>query len=385
MAELHPFIRCRGLTKTYGGSRDAPAVRDVALDIESGTRLGVVGRNGAGKSTLLHVLAGIATASSGMLKVQGKVTSVFTLGVGLREDLTGRENIVIDGKLQGLSALEIQRQLQAIIDFAELGNFIDRPVRTYSTGMKARLGFAMISSLEPEILIIDEALSAGDAVFGRKASRRIRELCMGGKIVIIVSHSMGAIRDLCNRCIWMDAGSVVMDGEPTVVTQAYLDVVRREDSQSLAKRFPLPSVQSDRPGWEIRDLGISCGAGLVFRMERMARPEIFANVKIPGAEPDAAVQLRVTRLDGLVIIEETKKVASLASKHEGGAAVLRVDLGRLRFGPAIYRLDVGLLAGRDVAARGSVEFEVYSERTVSGGRPALSYEFEATITREETV
>jgi lipopolysaccharide transport system ATP-binding protein len=138
------------------------AVDQVTFTLREGERLGIVGRNGAGKSTLLHMIAGISNSSSGRILINGKVTSIMTLGVGLRDDLSGRENIYVDGEIQGKSRSEVNEVIDQVIDFAELGKFIDYPVRTYSTGMKARLAFAMISHIDPEILIIDEALSVGD-------------------------------------------------------------------------------------------------------------------------------------------------------------------------------------------------------------------------------
>ena len=213
------------------------AVDGVSLEIANGERVGIIGRNGAGKSTLLHLIAGITTPSSGSIDVTGKVTAVMTLGIGLREEATGRENIYLDGEVQGVARSHIDAALDDVISFSDLGKFIDYPVRTYSTGMKARLAFSMITHLEPEILIIDEALSAGDAAFSAKATRRIKELCKRGKIVIVVSHGMGTINDICNRCLWMDAGRIEMDGKPVDVTQAYIEAVREADEKALLEKF----------------------------------------------------------------------------------------------------------------------------------------------------
>ena len=238
-----PRIELRNMTKAYadGVGHAAPrnlpelvtwpvaaarprikaAVAGLTLSMEAGERVGIIGPNGAGKSTLLHMIAGIGTPSSGSVIVDGKVTSILTLGIGVREEMTGRENIYLDGELQGKTRHQVDEVIDAIVDFAELGEFIDRPVRTYSTGMKSRLSFAMISHVNPEILLIDEALSAGDAAFSVKATAKIREICARGKIVLLVSHSLGAIRDMCNRCIWMEEGAIIMDGSPGEVTRAY--------------------------------------------------------------------------------------------------------------------------------------------------------------------
>ena len=214
------------------------AVDRLTLSIAEGERLGIVGRNGAGKSTLLHMIAGLSGPTSGSVRISGKVTSIMTLGVGLRDDLSGRENIYVDGEIQGKSRAETDSVIEQVIEFSELGEFIEYPVRTYSTGMKARLAFAMISHIDPEILIIDEALSVGDASFSVKATARILEICARGKIVILVSHGMQAIRDICNRCIYMKDGRIVMDGQPDAVTRAYIEEVREADEAELMLKFP---------------------------------------------------------------------------------------------------------------------------------------------------
>lgn len=180
--------------------------------------------------------------------------------MGLREHASGRENIYIDGEVQGKSRVEIDAVIDEIIEFAELGEFIDMPVRTYSTGMKSRLAFAMISCLEPEILIIDEALSAGDAKFSAKATRKIQEICAKGRIVILVSHSMASIQSMCNRCLWIDQGKIVMDGLPDQVCKAYIDAVRSEDEAKLLERFrDEASTRFSLDGWDVDALYVLQG------------------------------------------------------------------------------------------------------------------------------
>jgi lipopolysaccharide transport system ATP-binding protein len=257
MAEAAKSFR-QTLLGRHADPRDArgkTAVADLSLVIEAGERVGIVGPNGAGKSTFLHMVAGTAQATSGRLAVDGKVTSILTLGIGLRDQMSGRDNIYLDGELQGKTRQEVDEVIGAVIEFAELGEFIDRPVRTYSTGMKSRLAFAMISHIDPEILLIDEALSVGDAAFSAKASRRIREICAKGRIVVVVSHSLGAINDICSRCLWMDGGRIVMDGRPDEVTQAYAAAVHERDDEDLLRRFKsLVGAESLKDGCAIDSL-----------------------------------------------------------------------------------------------------------------------------------
>jgi lipopolysaccharide transport system ATP-binding protein len=232
---LQAFRRRPG--STYENKIKNIAVNDVSLTIKQGERVGIIGHNGAGKTTLLQIIAGLAAPSSGSVIVQGHVNCVMTLGIGLREALSGRENIYIDGELNGKLRSEIDTVIDKIIEFADLGKFIDLPVRTYSSGMKARLAFSMIVFIEPEILIIDEALSAGDAKFSAKASTKMKELCAKGDILIIVSHSMAAIVEMCDRCLWLDHGRLVMDDIPEKVTKAYVDAVRKTEEEKIRTRF----------------------------------------------------------------------------------------------------------------------------------------------------
>ena len=197
----------RNLTKTFQLSRGPfKAIDNVSLKIEKGERVGIIGTNGAGKTTMLSIIAGLLEKTSGEIDVEGHVDCIMSLGTSIREDATGRMNIYIDGEVNGKSKEEIDEIIDEIINFSELGTAIDQPVRTYSTGMKSRLAFSMIIYLKPEILIIDEALSAGDTQFGIKASKMMKKICSQGKILILVSHSMNAIKDMCDRCIWMDHG-----------------------------------------------------------------------------------------------------------------------------------------------------------------------------------
>jgi lipopolysaccharide transport system ATP-binding protein/teichoic acid transport system ATP-binding protein len=212
--------------------REVQAVRDLTFEVPHGTVLGVVGVNGAGKSTLLRAIAGILPPTRGRVEVLGRVSTLLALGVGFKGDLSGRENVVIGGLAAGLTRAEVEAKYEEIADFAELGDFIDMPMRTYSSGMFGRLAFSVAVSLEPDILLIDEALSTGDARFRKKSFERMRELCADARTIVLVSHGMNAIRKLCNEVIWLDAGRMVMRDEPEAVIHAYnryLDVEEDEN------------------------------------------------------------------------------------------------------------------------------------------------------------
>ncbi|MBV8271290.1 MAG: ABC transporter ATP-binding protein [Cupriavidus sp.] len=348
------------------------AVNDVSLHIAQGERIGIIGRNGAGKSTLLHMIAGLSNPTSGTIDVNGKVTAIMTLGLGLREHASGRDNIYIDGEIQGKTRAEIDAVVDQIVEFAELGDFIDLPVRTYSTGMKSRLAFAMISCIEPEILIIDEALSAGDAHFGKKASAKIREICDAGKIVMIVSHSMKSINDMCERCLWIDGGKIVMDGPAQEVTKAYLDAVRGEDEARLLERFKSELQDySSGPGWRA-DLLHTTHEDEEDRAMLMAGQSASIRTIFAVAECDATTRVRcvVTRLDGSVMLDHAVDAGGF---HRDGTIRVAFGMPSIVLGAGVYRLEVSVSHGGDIKASSRKIFEIYSLNPPTGGKPMLLY------------
>jgi len=358
------------------------ALNDLSLRIDAGERVGIIGRNGAGKSTLLHLIAGVAEPTSGSIGIVGHVTSILTLGTSLREEMTGRENIYLDGEVQGRSRGEVDAVIDSIIEFAELGEFIDRPVRTYSTGMKSRLAFAMISHIEPEILLVDEALSVGDASFSAKATQRIREICAKGKIVILVSHGMGAIRDICNRCIWLDDGRIVMDGDPQMVTDAYLNAVREADEAKLLEKFKRElSAESLVAGCAVTLLETST-AGLsgprsVLPSERAQAIHIAGNC--PEAKPSICIRLLVERLDGLKLVDETAPLHEFKDHSAPDRFATEVMLPpALAYG--VYRVEARIVDDDRLLARRATVMELTCADPPTGGRPALLYPY--TITSE---
>ena len=189
------------------------ALENISLEIKKGEVIGIMGANGSGKSTLLRVIAGIYAPDEGSVNVQGRITLLAGIGTGFQQDLTGRENIYLTGSIYGYSKREISDLENEIIEFSGIHDFIDRPIRTYSAGMRARLGFAIVSNLEPDILLLDEVMSVGDAEFRKKSRDKIEELINGEATVIIVSHSKSIIKGICDRIFAIDKGSIVTDGK----------------------------------------------------------------------------------------------------------------------------------------------------------------------------
>jgi len=240
-------IKAENLWKSYPMRRDRPgfkefvinapkflkdnnnrfwALRGVSFEVKKGESLGIIGRNGAGKSTLLTLLLGVAQPTEGSVTISGKKTPLLELGAGFHPDLTGIENIIINGVLLGHTEAEILARRDAIADFAELGEFINMPIRTYSSGMHMRLAFSIAIHTSPEVLLMDEILSVGDESFQKKSGKALLELIKGGVTTVYVSHSMEAIKKICNRVIWLEQGEIRSEGEVGLVVEEYLKAQR---------------------------------------------------------------------------------------------------------------------------------------------------------------
>lgn len=199
------------------------ALKDVSFELHRGETVGIIGRNGAGKSTLLKIICNIVAPTMGEIDLYGPVGSLLEAGTGFHPELTGRENIYLNGAIIGMRRTEINKQFDAIVDFAEIRNFLDTPVKRYSTGMYVRLGFAIAAQLSTDILIVDEVLSVGDIDFQNKCLRAIDDLARSGRTVFFVSHKMSSIQSLCKRVIWIEKGEVVADGKSEEVVARYLE------------------------------------------------------------------------------------------------------------------------------------------------------------------
>jgi lipopolysaccharide transport system ATP-binding protein len=209
------FIRGRSGADTFW------ALQDVGFSLNRGEALGLIGRNGSGKSTLLSCLAGIYRPTRGAVRTHGRVAALLELGTGFHSELSGRDNIFLNASLYGLRNRDIARRLPDIVEFADIGDFIDAPVKTYSTGMYSRLAFAVAVHLDPEILLLDEILSVGDQAFQRKCLDKMQQFLQGGKTIIFVSHALGQVVAMCQRAIWLEGGRVVLDGGSVEVVAAY--------------------------------------------------------------------------------------------------------------------------------------------------------------------
>jgi homopolymeric O-antigen transport system ATP-binding protein len=232
----------RGVFTPWRTRQSLWAVRDVDLHVGPGESVGLIGHNGAGKTTVLRLLAGITRPTSGRVRTSGRVASLINLGAGFHPELTGRENIYLNGVILGLSRREVQERFDEIVDFADLGSYIDTPLKRYSSGMFARLGFAVAAHVEPDVLLVDEVLSVGDVAFQDRSIRKMLSFRDSGQAVLFVSHNLSAVEMMCQRTVWLDHGRVRMEGPTAEVVRAYLDDV---DEGILAQRGASATVASD--------------------------------------------------------------------------------------------------------------------------------------------
>jgi teichoic acid transport system ATP-binding protein len=205
--------------------REVHALKGVSFDVPEGTSMGIIGNNGAGKSTLMRALSGILPPNKGRIEVNGRISPLLSLGVGFNLNLSGRENIIVGGLASGLNRRQVMERAEAVIDFAGIEEFIDAPMRTYSSGMFSRLAFSVAVHMDPDILMIDEALSAGDATFKTKAAEKMKELKDNARAMFLVSHSLASITELCNDVIWLHKGELMRRGSPEEVVEEYKQFV----------------------------------------------------------------------------------------------------------------------------------------------------------------
>ncbi|HVL68497.1 MAG TPA: ABC transporter ATP-binding protein [Vicinamibacterales bacterium] len=233
-ATLKSALLSRSLVRDLTPEETFPAVRNVTISVPRGQTLGVIGRNGSGKSTLLKLVAGITKPTSGGVHVTGRISALIELGAGFHPEISGRENVFINGIMLGLSKREITRRFDEIVEFAELREFIDAPVKTYSSGMYMRLGFAVAIHVDPDVLLVDEVLAVGDEGFTHKCLDKFAEFKRRGRTILLVTHSLGLVEKFCDEALWMDAGRMKLQGDPKRVVGAYLTDVQRTEEQQLA-------------------------------------------------------------------------------------------------------------------------------------------------------
>jgi lipopolysaccharide transport system ATP-binding protein len=325
------------------------ALRDVSLAIPRGEALGIVGRNGAGKSTLLKILARVTEPTTGRAIVRGRIGSLLEVGTGFHPELSGRENVYLNGAILGLRKREITARFDEIVEFSGVERFIDTPVKRYSSGMRLRLAFAVAAHLEPEILVIDEVLAVGDAEFQRRCLGKMGDVTGRGRTVLFVSHNLAALRSLCTRAVWLDAGRVAAEGAPQAVLDAYLAAAEQRVELPLAQR-------RDRAGnGELRFTRVVLRAGDAARED--ARPttgrplEIALAYTAASGAPLKTVRVAVLFLDAFgnrVLATDTRFLnADFRELPPAGEIVCRIP--DLPLATGHYQLNVWATVADEVA------------------------------------
>jgi len=291
--------RLRALLSLLSGSGRAESVsvlKDVNLRVSRGESLGLIGENGAGKSTLLKLLTGVLTPSSGSVRVNARVGALLELGAGFHPDYSGRDNIALAAALYGLDSAETRAKLPQIIEFADIGRYIDEPVKHYSSGMVVRLGFAVVAALHPDLLITDEVLAVGDEAFQKKCVRWIEDYLSGGGTLILVSHSMYHIQKLCRQALWLKHGEVAASGDVYAVTQAYLAY---QESKSAAAAPDRASLLGQNPEFHLLELSLN---GTTTPLALMQRADLRVRARVHSREGRApVVMFGIVRADGTPI------------------------------------------------------------------------------------
>ena len=351
---------------SYDDPESVAAVRDVSFVVPKGEAFGIIGRNGAGKSTLLQILAGTLRATKGECSVRGRVTALLELGSGFNPEFTGRENVYLAGSILGITHTEMDRKFAEIARFADIGTFIEQPVKTYSTGMLMRVAFAVAISVEPDVLIIDEALSVGDILFQQKCSRRLKELLDRGVTLLVVTHDTSFVLNMCQRALWLDQGRVRFLGEAGACVREYVSAMA-----AIAGNAPAPTddfgALSVVPLPAARDLALAdkerlgCGgvrverawllhadgsAGSAFRVGDWAVAVIMLRATRDARAVSAGCELR--NRHGQVIFATGLRVAQrlIAEIPTGQVCVVAIRF-RLELQPGQYTIDLGCGAAAD--------------------------------------
>jgi ABC-2 type transport system ATP-binding protein len=314
------------------------ALDAVSTEIAAGETVGFIGENGSGKSTLLKCIARIITPDTGRISVEGKVSALLELGAGFHPELSGRENVYLNGSILGLSRRELDQRFDEIVDFAGLDRFIDAPVKNYSSGMYVRLGFSVAINVDPDVLLIDEVLAVGDEAFQRKCSAKFAELRESGKTIVVVSHSLAAIRSMCDRALWLDHGVAKAEGRAGDVIDAYLESMHPERAVEEGGGIRWGSGEA-----QIRDVGLLDASG---RSTHHLRTGDAVTIRINWAAeqviPRPVFNVVVYTAEGQVVSAPSTKDASVGPEELRGSGHVDLALDRMMLLPGTYDISVAL-------------------------------------------
>ena len=332
------------------GRRSKPAeilwaLRDVSFKVSEGELVGIVGRNGAGKSTLLKLLSRITYPTEGRIRMRGRVASLLEVGTGFHEELSGRENVFLNGSILGMTKKEVEAKLDPIVSFAGVERFIDTPIKRYSSGMRLRLGFAVAAHLDPDVLIVDEVLAVGDAAFQKKCISAMEDLRGGGRTVLFVSHNMAAVENLCGRALWIDSGKVRKDGDTHSVIEEYMSTF----GVAQGAATDLSAITDRRGSGEARYRMVEflTPDGQPQPIARSGRPLVIRmHYHAHQAISQASLGFRLTTDLGTLITEtSTSHHSILIQELPAGDGYIDLEIEALNLLPARYYLSLGLTGG----------------------------------------
>jgi lipopolysaccharide transport system ATP-binding protein len=357
------------------------SLKDVSFDVQQGEVLGIVGKNGAGKSTLLKIISRITEPTSGEIRIRGRIASLLEVGTGFHPELSGRENIFLNGAILGMNRPEIRRKFDDIVEFAEIGKFIDTPVKRYSSGMYVRLAFAVAAHLEPEILIIDEVLAVGDAEFQNKCLGKMREVSRsGGRTVLFVSHNMAAVKSLCNRAVWLEKGKVRNVGPADKLVVDYLN-------ETTAKA----ATTSSQYGLKLHNVGLYQAKDDLPVSQLIFGEDYVLRVRLGSERPftRTAVVIQVKNAYGELISSICTPEEGIAPFELREESEVEVSLKPLRLLPGKYNLDVMVFRPNDVTkyldGENVLSFEVHPGVIAGGMWPYQSHHGYVRIADEVSV
>lgn len=317
------------------------ALKDVSFEVKRGEVMGVIGRNGAGKSTLLKILSRITEPTSGRARLRGRVASLLEVGTGFHPELTGRENIYLNGAILGMTRQEIRRKFDEIVAFAEVEKFLDTPVKRYSSGMYVRLAFAVAAHLEPEILIVDEVLAVGDADFQRRCLGKMEDVSRReGRTILFVSHNMGAVASLCSFCVWMEGGSIRSRGQARSIIGKYLS-----DGVAADRTVDLKCVPRLSPSDRLNLESLEWLCDLPLRHDEPARARITLRVQTRVENVSVGLGFSDSSERRLVTYDTDHQQMVKPEFLEPGLYACEVEINRLPLGPDVYYIDVGCRSG----------------------------------------
>jgi lipopolysaccharide transport system ATP-binding protein len=343
--------KAKSLVK-FGGEKNLPpveefwALKDVSFEIPHGDVVGIVGRNGAGKSTLLKLLSRITEPTTGKIRLRGRVASLLEVGTGFHPELTGRENIFLNGAILGMSKAEITRKFDEIVAFAEVEKFLDTPVKRYSSGMYVRLAFAVAAHLEPEILIVDEVLAVGDASFQKKCLGKMQDVSKGGRTVLFVSHNMGAVTTLCRTGIWMQQGRLVKSGPARQIVDEYL-TTNASSQTTVMDLGSLPRIGDFGRKFKIEKLEWLSGLPLQHGENISAR----IHFRTTDDVDDVAIGIGFSTLEGvrLLTYETDFQDGHRPGLKKNTIGFVDMTVNDLPLAPGLFSLDIGARSGDSFA------------------------------------